>query len=467
MRALSLRARLTVWYTLALLVVLVLGGAVILWQQGRIGLRRVDRGLADLTTTVTNLMRDELKKDPVSGNAAREVLSAIAAPGRALAILDAHGQPIAAAWNGLALSPLPSLQTGVRVWTADTTVGAWRVRAQQTALGDEMLVIVAATPLSDVLRERRETQEAMWVGIPSVLLLAAAGGFWLASIGLRPITVMAQRAAELPLSGIQDLGESYRADELGQLASAFNGLVARLRTALQTQRQFMADASHELRTPVSVIRSAADVTLARARRDESEYRETLAMVGGEARRVGRLVEDMLVLARADAGGYPLTPVTLYLDELIADCRRTVDVLAAERGVSVRCRPLPEMALVGDEDLLRRMLLNVIQNAVQHTPSGGAITVEVSSTVSAMTIDIQDEGGGIPQPDWHRIFDRFVQLDPARRGSGAGLGLPIARWIAEAHGGSLELHASHARGSTFRIVLPNPASVSVVARTVSA
>jgi two-component system OmpR family sensor kinase len=323
------------------------------------------------------------------------------------------------------------------------------------------VVVVDATPLSDVLRERREFQEAMWVGIPGILVLAAAGGLWLASIGLRPITAMAERAANMPLSGIQDLGEFERTDELGQLARAFNGLVARLRAALHTQRQFMADASHELRTPVSVIRSAADVTLSRPQRDEAEYREALTMVGGEARRMSRLVEDMLVLARADAGGYPLQRVTLYLDELVADCRRTVSVLAGERGVVLRFFPMPEIPLVGDEDLLQRMLLNVVQNAVQHTASGGLVTVEALSTEQSVTIDVTDQGTGIPPADWLRIFDRFVQLDPARRGSGAGLGLPIALWIAKAHGGSLELLASGTGGSTFRLVLPKPASTSTV------
>jgi len=105
--------------------------------------------------------------------------------------------------------------------------------------------------------------------------------------------------------------------------------------------------------------------------------------------------------------------------------------------------------------------------VQHTPSGGTVVVDVASTGSAVTIDIQDAGDGIPQADWSRIFDRFVQLDPARRGSGTGLGLPIARWIAEAHGGSLELHASSARGSTFRVVLPNALSAAVFADAVTA
>jgi heavy metal sensor kinase len=465
---LSLRTRLTVWYTVALLIVLTLGGAVVLWEQGRIGLRRVDRQLDDLAATIVNLMRDELSEDPVLSAAAQEVQNTVAAPGRAVAILNVRGEPLAAAWNGLALPPpLPEYEAGPRAWTAQTDGGAWRVRAEPAALGAERIVIVDATPLADVFRERREVLEAMWVGIPGVLLLAGIGGLWLASIGLRPITTMAERAAAMPLSGAQDLGESQRTDELGQLARAFNGLVGRLRNALNTQRQFMADASHELRTPVSVIRSAADVTLARQRREETEYREALGIVAAEAGRVGRLVEDMLVLARADAGGYPLQSVTLYLDELVAECLRTLEVLGLERGVTVRSSPMPEIAVVGDQDLLRRMLLNVLQNAVQHTPRGGAVTVDMSTPGSAVTIDVRDEGSGIPAAQWHRIFDRFVQLDTARRGSGAGLGLPIARWIAEAHGGSLELVASDATGSTFRIVLACAGGVRAAADAVRA
>src|SRR5207245_1328157 len=131
---------------------------------------------------------------------------------------------------------------------------------------------------------------------------------------------------------------------------------------LRMQRQFTADASHELRTPVSVVRAAAEVTLGREHRDEAEYREALAIVGGQARRLGHLVEDLLVLARADAGGYPLRPVDLYLDEVVSECRRAVDVLAAERGVTIRAEQSPEIPFRGDEDLLRQLVLNLLRVA---------------------------------------------------------------------------------------------------------
>jgi signal transduction histidine kinase len=455
MTTLSLRARLTLWYTFALVVVLCLFGADVLWVQGRIGVRRVDRELDGLTTTLANVIRGELSEHATLASAAEEARRAVTAAGRAIAILDAQGVPLTASWNGLELRHLgPSAEPEQIVWTEQTRSGAWRIHARSQRFDATTLILLAASPLANVQREQHEVQEAMLVGIPIALLLAGGGGFWLASVGLRPIAGMARQAARISLTGTEDLGRADRTDELGQFARAFNSLVHRLRAALQTERQFMADASHELRTPVSVVRSVADVTLSRDHRSEVEYREALAIVGDQSRRLGRLVEDMLVLARADAGGYPLRPVDLYLDEVVADCCRAVDVLAAERGVTIRSDASPETPFRGDEDLLRQLVLNVLQNAVQHTPCGGSVAVRMCRDSGEIKIRIADTGTGIPSADQTRIFDRFVQLDPARRGHGAGLGLPIARWIAEAHSGTLVLESSGPDGTIFCLTLPD-------------
>ena len=460
MRALSLRARLTLWYSVALVVVLCLFGADLTWVQGRIGVRRIDRQLTGETATLATVLGDELKEHANPAQAAEESGRTVAALGRAVAILDESGLPLTAVWNGLDLHDrLPAATAGPRAWTVQTPSGAWRVHTQPQVFDRSTLVLLVASPLTDVRREQHEVQEALFVAIPIALVLAGGGGLWLASIGLRPITDMALRAAQIPLTGMEDIGHADRTDELGQLARAFNALVARLRSALQTQRQFMADASHELRTPVSVVRTAADVALSRDHRDEADYRETLTIVGDQARRLGRLVADMLVLARADAGGYQLRPVDLYLDELIADCRRAVDVLAAERGVIVDSAEMPELPFRGDEDLLRQLVVNLLQNAVQHTPSGASVTITSCQDRDGLRIRVTDAGRGIPPADRARIFDRFVQLDASRRATGTGLGLPIARWIAEAHHGTLVLESSGAAGSTFCVSLPTQMAVA--------
>jgi len=162
---------------------------------------------------------------------------------------------------------------------------------------------------------------------------------------------------------------------------------------------------------------------------------------------------MLVLARADAGGYPLRRENVYLNDLVAECRRTVEVLARTRDVAIRTSSAGDVPFTGDENLLRRMLLNLLQNAVAHTRAGGVVGIDVSSDDHSVCIRVQDQGDGIPESDRARIFDRFVQLDASRSAAGAGLGLPIARWIAEAHGGSLVLEDSRSSGSTFTIALP--------------
>jgi two-component system OmpR family sensor kinase len=450
---LSLHARLTLWYSFALATVLGLSGVIVVWQEGRVGRRRIDRELDRLALTFANVLREELAEVASPAIAAVESIRTTSVPGRAIAILDADGRVLAANWNGLQLEePIP-VHDDSHVWTAHTAIDTWRIHLRRAPTSEEVFFLVVAAPLVDVLREQHEAEEALWVGIPIGLLLASAGGLWLASMGLRPITEMARRAEGLAPAGVEDLGLSERRDELGQLARAFNGLLARLRQALRAQREFTADASHELRTPVSVIRSAADVTLSREHRSESEYREALTIVGTEARRIGRFVDDMLVLARADAGAYPLRRANLYLNELVSDCQRTVEILARQRDVTIRMWARDDIPFCGDENLLRRMLVNVMQNAVTSTHPGTAVIVDVSTNGRYVDIRVTDEGDGIPERDRARIFERFVQLDPARRSEGAGLGLPIARWIAEIHGGSLDLIQSGTGGSTFRILLP--------------
>jgi heavy metal sensor kinase len=426
---LSLRARLTLWYVVVLVLVLAAFAAGVVWMQGRVGLADIDRELLDADATAVKIIDNELDEGAPPARAAAEAAQTLGAPDLAIAIRDGDGAALASRVDQRAS-------------------GSWRTQSWENTIRGRRFQIEVSIPIADIERQQRELRDSMLVAIPIVLLLAGAGGWWLASVGLAPITEMANRASRLPLTGDDDLGPAKRSDELGRLTRAFNDLVARLRSALQTQRQFMADASHELRTPVSIIRSAAEVGLSRERRSEEEYRETLAIARDQARRLTRLVEDMLVLARADAGGYPMHPIDLDLGEVVDDCRRAVKILAEERGVRVAPSAAHEVPFRGDEDLLRRLVTNLLQNAVQHTPSGGAVAVDLAPANGHVQIRVTDGGPGIPESDRARIFNRFVRLDEARTGSGAGLGLPIARWIAEAHGGSLVLESSAPTGSTF-------------------
>jgi heavy metal sensor kinase len=291
------------------------------------------------------------------------------------------------------------------------------------------------------------------LGVPFVMLAAGVGGWWLGRRGLRPLDAIADQARDItartPEARIQvhDAGV-----ELDTVATSFNHVLDRLGSALATQRRFMADASHELRTPVSIMRTAADVTLAQPHRDEPEYREALAAVAQQSERLARLVDDMLVLARADAGGYPVVRAEVDLDAIVEGCVREFSPRARSRNIRLTSRVQP-VSVLADEALVRRMLGNLLGNALTYTPAGGAVDVAIVPRTGAISIQVSDTGPGIPEPDCDRVFERFVRLDPARGEGGAGLGLSIARWIAEAHGGQVELLTTGPGGSVFAATLP--------------
>jgi signal transduction histidine kinase len=229
----------------------------------------------------------------------------------------------------------------------------------------------------------------------------------------------------------------------------------------------MADASHELRTPVSAARTAADVTLSQAHRDEDEYRDALAIVLAQTRRLGRLVDDMFVLARADAAGYPLLLRTCFIDEVLEECAGAARVLASATGVRLETSLQNHVVAQADGALVRQLAMNLLENAVKHTPEGGRVRLSLRAAGGCAEIAVSDTGGGIPPSERERIFERFVRLDAARSNTdGAGLGLPIARWIAESHQGTVTLDESGPSGSTFvaRLPLtrPNPVSTPAAA-----
>jgi signal transduction histidine kinase len=220
----------------------------------------------------------------------------------------------------------------------------------------------------------------------------------------------------------------------------------------------MADASHELRTPVAILRNEAEIVLAREERALDEYRAALVIVKGEGVKLTRIVDDLFLLARADAGEQPLRPVELYLDELASDIVRGLRSLAQTRETSVELATEGEAPYRGDEDLLRRLLSNLIENAIKYASPGGHVRTSVRSGPHSYIVTVSDDGPGIAPDFQPHIFERFFRADKSRSRSnhdtgGAGLGLSIARWVAEAHGGKLDLVHSDPGGSEFQLTLP--------------
>jgi signal transduction histidine kinase len=286
---------------------------------------------------------------------------------------------------------------------------------------------------------------------------------------------MGRQAQRISASNLDDrLPVKNPRDELGSLAEVLNGLLARLEHAFEQeqrsaeqQRQFMADASHELRTPVAALSSVADVALARTDRDPRELREALDVVRGEGRRLGRLLDDLMLLARTDAGELPVRPEQLFLEELLQDSARAARGLATSRGISLIAPPAEEAPFVGDAHLLRRLVMILLDNAIKYTPPGGEVrlSLKCDSSGEHYLISVEDTGPGVPSWAAERIFERFFRVDESRTRSteddrgdaSAGLGLPIARWIAEVHGGTVQLDGTGPGGSRFVVTLPKPSS----------
>jgi len=327
-------------------------------------------------------------------------------------------------------------------------------------------IVTVAQGLNDRDAMLRAARAIYLVAIPALLTLALIGGYVLAGRALAPVGKMAAQAREI---GAATLSQRLRVpnayDELGQLANVFNGLLDRLDRAFAQQRQFVADASHELRTPVAIVRGEAEVALAKDVRPEEEYRETLEIIHDEGRRMSRLVEDLFLLARADSGQLAPESTELYLDEVVGDSVRSLRTLAAARDISIEYETDGEMPLRGDEALLRRLVVNLVENAIKYGRAGRPVKVQAHrGSADEYVVSVLNEGVPISPADQHRVFDRFfrtsdgapeVATTEGDSGGGAGLGLAIARWIAEAHGGKLELTRSDSEGTEFRAILPSP------------
>ncbi len=332
-----------------------------------------------------------------------------------------------------------------------------------------LVILQALHPQNEMLEEVRVT--FAWV-IPIAIFLASLGGYFLARKSLAPVVAMSSQAGRISAKNLHErLPIQNAKDELGRLAASFNDLLERVDQSFERQRRFMSDASHELRTPAAILRGESEVALSRTERPAEEYRESLAVLHAEAQRLTQIVEDLFTLTRADAGQYPLSPHEFYLDELVADCTHAARSLASAKQISLTCEVPEELPIRADEALLRGMILNLLDSAIKYTPAGGRVTVSCGRSGAEYALSVTDSGEGIPGDLQQRVFERFFRVDKARTrsehdGGGAGLGLSIARWIAEAHHGRLILARSDSSGSTFSALLPAQVSVPSTAASLT-
>jgi two-component system OmpR family sensor kinase len=350
-----------------------------------------------------------------------------------------------------ALEGLPTFETleglgpyPVRVLTWPVVKGGRVVSLVQVGMSRENLVAT-----------RRRFLLGMAAVLPIALVLAGGGGWMLARRALRPVDRMTESARRISAEHLtKRVDETGAGDELDRLAQTLNAMLSRLDAAFQEMRQFTADASHELQTPLTILKGEMEVAL-RSPRSPEEYQRILKSALEEIDRIARLVEGLLLLARADAGVLRMDRRTVDLAQLIEEVYGQTRILAEARSLKFRLGPVEPISMQGDYAHLRRLLLNLVDNAVKYTPPDGRVTVSLESSGGWASLRVEDTGMGIPREDQARIFQRFYRSAEARsRGEGgAGLGLCIARSIAEAHGGRIEVESATGRGSTFTVLLP--------------
>jgi heavy metal sensor kinase len=477
----SVRVRLTLWYTAVLTLVLIALSLITYFISWRSTLQRTDANLSELSEAFLTTLDAEVidQSGPDSLKLAGQVaITEHRFRDHVFAIFDAAGKivvssqdvaPAGPATGSSAGGPLswPSLQRFLDASSRSERFfgevkggeDGYRGFARHFSSGGKTYTLVILQSLHTQQEMLEEiTSTFAWV-IPIAIVLASVGGYFLARKSLAPVVAMSSQAGRIGAANLHErLAVQNDRDELGHLARSFNSLLDRLSQSFERQQRFMADASHELRTPVAILRGEAEVALSQQARSLEEYRESLGVLLHEAERLTHIVEDLFTLTRADAGQYPLQPRDFYLDELVAECAHSARTLALAKKISLSFEEASESPIHADESLLRRMILNLLDNAIKYTSEGGRVTVACRRASEEYAVSIMDTGGGIPADLQPRIFERFFRADKARSraendGGGAGLGLSISRWIAEAHHGRLELTRSDSIGSTFTAFLP--------------
>jgi two-component system OmpR family sensor kinase len=452
----TLRARLTLWYTAVLAAVLLLFGSIIYFT---------------LTFTLTNQIEDTLNQtaDEVLGTLAGGMPEDLAITLRALdltsqvsvQIINAGGDII---WQS---NTAPRISDPFDSDSLNAQENVFSTKRFEDAGYRILTVPVITRPAEDVLgylqlassmAEVEFVRESLLYGLGAggtlALLVAGLIGYIAAGAALSPLEEVTSTA--LQITRADDLSRRIPimgppAGEVGSLILAFNETLERLEGLFQTQRRFMADVSHELRTPLTTIRGNIDLIKQMGEADE----ESLEAISIEVDRMTRMVRDILLLAQAETGKLPLAKEVVELDTLMLEVFQQAKVLANKR-LALEIGREDQANVIGDRDRIKQILLNLIANAIEHTPDGGTIKLDLACEGNQARLSVIDTGPGIPEEELPLIFERFYRRDPSRKrksSGGAGLGLSIAYWIAKMHGGDLRVESTVGEGSCFELILP--------------
>ena len=456
MKPLSIRFKLTAWYFAVLIVTFVLFGIVAFFAMQQGIETTVDEGLRDQVSGIQELMRNVQPEGPERLEEELREHSEVRAEGDFSQISDGEGHWLFRS-QLMRRFDIPLHDAGKpSYYNMEIKSLPLRILASEVHLGGQTYVVQVAAPMDDFYDALDHFKWVLLLFSPFLLVLASAGGYWMSRRALTPFDEITRAARNINSRNLSSrLTVPQTGDELQRLSETLNGMLERLDAAFKRITQFTADASHELRTPVALMRTTAELSLRKAR-SESEYHEALTQILGDLEKTSALVERLMLLARADVGAEAIERAPADLGNSLREACEKGRTLAVAKQIIIREQiPSEPVIVAGDSHALYRLFLILLDNAVKYSPPGGQIAVSLTSGPDFAVIEVQDTGIGIGAADLPHIFERFYRADKARSRElgGAGLGLSIARWIAEAHGGSIYVQSTLGAGSVFQVRLP--------------
>lgn len=458
----SIKLRLVVWFMSTFSVALTGLGLFLYFELHTIVIDSIDEHLhseIQLLATLVSVEEEEghLETELVELEEAKTGDYAVPLSGHYYQLLDGEGDIIARSPSLTIPGKKLPILTDVYEAVSESIIGPGgrevRFQSQTFNYHDIIVTIQAAESIEEALHVISSFKRILLILLPALFLLSIFGIYVTVGLALRRLDEFSWKVGHITETSLNERLELEGTDEeLKPLASNFNTMLGHLEESFEKQRQFMSDASHELRTPTSVIKSTCDVILTKER-DTDEYKEGLRSIGDSANKMAEIINSILDLGRFDSKAYRIELGTINVKEMIDNLLITLKPSAEAKGVTLSASG-PETVVYGDEEALKTVFSNLIENGIKYNKSGGSVDVKVRESARELTIDILDTGIGIAGEDIERVFDRFYRVDKSRSlVPGSGLGLPIVRSMIDAHGGTLTVSSKLGVGTTFTVTLP--------------
>jgi heavy metal sensor kinase len=455
--------KLTIWYGGILALILVIFSSTVYIYFKNSLEESIDVKIKSIAEVLASSMTEEHGGN-VFGNFERYLESVLGKKpkGKFIQIIDSSGK-IGAKMNDIETDAIPvrfnTMERALKGETVYETIEDANPRLRMLTmpiLDNKKItsIVQVGSSLADFDETMKKLLIIMIIGIPTSLSVIIIVGYFMAKKSLKPVDQIRKAAVKISSSNLDErIDIKGRKDELGRLAETFNAMIARLKDSFQRINQFSIDVSHELKTPLTILKGETEVVL-RKDRDNEEYKILLQSNLEEIDRMARIIDDLLLLSKADSKDMKLNIENISLRDLVAEVCMNMKIFADNKEIALVVDELADVRLIGDELKLRRMLWNIMENGIKYTPKGGVVNVSSYTNNGYICINVKDNGMGITGDDIKYIFDRFYRADRSRkRESGSGLGLSISKWIAEAHKGTIEVASQPSKGSQFLIKLP--------------